>query len=349
MKKILFLAIGMIVTGSCFAQLFVEKGAGLFLSKGSEISVAGDIDIKESIMGDGLLSFNGETVQWINANGYAMPGIRIDNVGYVELAGPLTVSGTLQMNNGKLKCNDFDLSLDAKASLKKSGSSSWIETNGRGAVRKSININIDNFLVPLGNGDAYAPAIIITNGINKDGVISILSKEGTASFQPPGTKDYLDHHWQINLSGIDGKVDVRAGYTNGNLVEGSESALSAFYREKTATQNEEVFLDRSNHIIRATISGNGGEIFAMSHANSIRKFSLTPNPVRDYGMLRFYAEEAGKKEIVIIDESGRTVRRQVINVVAGPNQHSINMQGLTKGYYNISTSGLGKTFLILKN
>ncbi len=172
-----------------------------------------------------------------------------------------------------------------------------------------------------------------------------------ANFQPAGITDYLDHHWQIDLSGVDGKVDVRAGYTNANLVEGSESSLSAFYREKNATRNDEVFLDRAKHVIHATVSGSGGDIFAMSPAwqSSTRKLSLTPNPVRDYGMLRFYAEEAGKKEIVVIDESGRTVRRQVINVVAGQNQHSINMLGLTKGYYNISTQGLGKTFLIMKN
>lgn len=349
MKKFLLLIIGTVAYASSFAQLIVEKGAGLYLDKGGEISVASDIEINESIMGEGMLSLNGETVQLINAHGYAVPGIRIDNVGYVELAGPLTILRNLQLNNGKLRCNNFNLSLDTKASLVKSGNDSWIETNGRGAVRKSINTDVSNFLLPLGTENAYTPAIITTNGINTEGVIAIFSKQGASSSLPAGTTDYLNHHWQIDLSGVDGKVEVRAGYTDGNLVEGSESALSAFYRENTATHNEEVFLDRSNHIIRATISGGGGELFAMSHANALRKLSLTPNPVRDYGMLRFYAEEAEKKEIAIIDESGRVVRKQVINVVAGPNQHSINMQGLAKGYYNINTSGLGKTFLILKN
>lgn len=353
MKKFLLLAIGLIVAECSFAQLVVEKGAGLYLSNGSEISVASDIDINEPITGDGLLTLNGETVQWINAHGYALPNIQIDNVGYIDLAGPLTVTGKLQMNNGKLRCNDFNLSLDAKTSLQKSGSASWIETNGRGAVRKNVNTDVDNFLVPLGTGNTYTPAIITTNGINKDGVIAIFSKKGTTSFQPAGIKDYLDHHWQILLSGVDGKVDVRAAYTSDVLVEGREAALSAFYREKTATENQEVLLDRSKHIIYATISGNGGEIFAMSPANawqnSLRKLSLTPNPVYDYGMLSFYAEQAERKQILIVDESGRVVRKQVINVVAGPNQHSIKMQGLTKGYYNISASGLGKAFLILKN
>jgi hypothetical protein len=348
MKKFLLLAVGSILAAGSFAQLVVEKGAGLYLGKGTEVSVAGDIDINETITGDGLLSLNGESDQRINAHGYAVPGIRIDNPGYVDLAGPLVVSRTLQMSNGKLKCNDFNLSLDAKASLEKSGSTSWIETNGRGAVRKAVNTDIENFLVPLGTGNVYTPAIITAKGINKQGAIAILSKDGTASSQPVGIKDYLNHHWQIDLSGVDGKVDVRAGYTNGTLVEGSESALSAFYRQKTAIRNEDAFLDRSNHIIHATVSGSGGEIFAMNPPNALQKLSLTPNPVRDYGMLRFYAEQAGRKEIVIIDESGRMVRKQVINVVAGPNQHSINMQGLAKGYYNLSTSGLDKTFLVLK-
>lgn len=348
MKKFLLLAIGPMLAGSSFGQLVVEKGAGLYVGKGSEISVSSDIDINEPIMGEGLLLLNGESTQRINTHGNAVPNIRIDNLGYIDLAGPLTVSRTLQMNNGKLKCNDFNLSLEAKASLEKIGNTSWIETNGRGAVRKTVNIDINNFLVPLGSENIYTPAIITTNKINKEGVISILSKKGAASFQS-GVKDYLNHHWEIDLSGVDGKVDVRAGYTDGILVEGNESALSAYYREKTATQNKEVFLDRLNRIIHAEVSGSGGEIFAMSPANAWRKLSLTPNPVRDYGMLRFYAEEAGKKEIVIIDESGRVVRKQVINIVTGQNQHSINMQGLTKGFYNVSTSGLGQTFLILKN
>lgn len=352
MKKILLLAVGSTLAAGSFAQLVVEKGAGLHLGKGTEVSVAGDIDINEKITGEGLLSLNGESGQRINAHGYAIPGIRIDNAGYVDLAGSLAVSGTLQMSNGKLKCNDFNLSLDAKASLEKSGSTSWIETNGRGAVRKAVNTDIENFLVPLGTKSVYTPAIITAKGINKQGTIAIFSKEGTASSHPVGIKDYLNHHWEIDLSGVDGKVDVRAGYTNGTLVEGSESAISAFYREKNATRNEEVFLDRSSHIIHATVSGSGGEIFAMSPSNTlqniIRKFSLTPNPVHNYAVLRFYAEQAGKKEIVIVDESGRLVRKQVINVVAGPNQHSINMQGLTKGYYNLSTSGLDKTFLLMK-
>jgi hypothetical protein len=349
MKKLLLLAIVTTLWGSSFAQLVVEKGAGLYLDKGSELSVAGDIEINESISGEGLLSLNGETVQFINAHSYVVPGIRIDNAEYIDLAAPLTISGMLQMNKGKLRCNHFNLSLDAKASLEKSGNTSWIETNGRGAVRKVVNTNLENFLVPLGTADVYTPAIVTTNGINKEGVIAIFSKQGVASSQPAGITDYLNHHWQIDLSGVDGKVAVRAGYTDGVLVEGSESAISAFYREKNADRNEEVFLDRTNHMIHATVSGNGGEIFAMSPANLWRKLSLTPNPVRDYGMLRFYAEQAEKKEISIIDESGRVVRKQVINVVAGPNQHSVNMHGLAKGYYNINTSGLGKTFLILKN
>lgn len=352
MKKFLLLAMASIVAEYSVAQLFVQKGAGVYLAKGSEISVASDIDIYEPIKGEGLLSLNGETAQWISAHGYAVPNIKIDNGGYVELAGPLAVSTMLRVNNGKLRCNDFDLSLDATAVLEKQGSASWIETNGRGAVRKNVNTDVDNFLVPLGSANLYTPAIITTKGIKKDGVIGIFSKDGTVSSQPAGTRDYLDHHWQVQLSGVDGKVDVRAGYGNGGLVEGSESALSAFYREKAATENKEVILDRSNHIIHATVSGDGGEIFAMRASNAwqnTRKLSLTPNPVRDYGVLRFYAEQAEKKEIVIVDESGRVVRKQLINVVAGPNQHSINMHGLTKGYYNISASGLGKTFLVLKH
>lgn len=353
MKKFLLLAVGSILAADTFAQLVVEKGAGLHLSKGTEVSVAGDIDINETITGEGLLLLNGESEQRLNAHGYAVPGIRIDNAAYVDLAGPLAVSGTLQMSNGKLKCNDFNLSLDAKASLEKSGSTSWIETNGRGAVRKAVNTDIGNFLVPLGTESVYTPAIITAKGINKQGTITISSKDGIASSQPVGIQDYLNHHWQIDLSGVDGKVDVHAGYTTGTLVKGSESSLSAFYREKHATRNEEVLLDRSNHIIHAAVTGSGGEIFAMSPVNtlqnSIRKFSLTPNPVHNYGVLRFYAEQAGKKEIMIVDESGRLVRKQVINVVAGQNQHLINMQGLTKGYYNVSTSGVDKTFLLMKN
>lgn len=349
MKKFLVFAIGTVLSAGSFAQLVVEKGAGLYLDKGSEVSVAGDIDINESILGEGLLLLNGDTAQWINARGYALPGIRIDNAGYIDLAGPVTVLGILQMNNGRLRCNNFNLSLDAKASLEKSGATSWIETNGQGAVSKTISADIDNFLVPLGTAGVYTPAIISTDGINKQGIISIVAKNGAVRFKPAGITDYLNHHWKIDLSGVDGKVGVRAGYTNGMLVEGSESLISGFYREKTATRNQEVFLDRSNHFVHATISGDGGDLFAMSPETTWRKLSLTPNPVRDYGMLRFYAEEAEKKEIAIIDESGRVVRKQVINVVAGPNQHSINMQGLAKGYYNINTSGLGKAFLILKN
>lgn len=355
MKKFLLLAIiGSVLAESSFAQLVVEKGAGLYLAEGSLLSVGSDIDIHEPINGEGLLLLNAETGQSINAHGYAVPGIQIDNAGYVDLTGPLAVSRIFKMSNGKLRCNDFNLSLDAKGSIEKPGSMSWIETNGSGAVRKNANTDLENFLVPLGSENVYTPAVISSNGISKDGVIAIFSKKGTTSFQPAGVEDYLNHHWQIDLSGIDGKVDVRAGYdAAGSLIEGRESALSAYYREKNATRNVEVFFDRSNHIIQATVSGNGGEIFAMSSANgwqnSIRKPTLTPNPVRDYSMLRFYSEETGKKEIAIIDESGRVVRKQLINVVAGPNQHSINMQGLAKGYYNVSTSGLGKSFLIFKN
>jgi hypothetical protein len=348
MKKLLLLAtIGSLLVQGSFAQLVVEKGAGLYVSRDSELSVAGDININEPVMGEGLLLLNGETVQRINTHGYAIPGIRIDNVGDVELAGDVAVARTLQMVSGKLRCSNFNLSLGANASLQKSESTSWIETDGRGTVRKSVNADIENFLIPLGVGNVYTPVVIRTNGINKGGTIAILSKKGTPRFQPAGINDYLDHHWRIDLSDVEGKIDVRAGYTDG-IVKGSESALSAFYREKTATHNDEALLDRSGDMIHATVSGKGGELFAMSRTNPWRKPSLTPNPVRDYGMLRFYADTAGKKELAIIDESGRVVRKQVMNVLAGPNNHAINMQGLAKGYYSVSTSGLGKTFLILK-
>lgn len=348
MKKFLLLAaLGSVLAEGAFAQLIIEKGASVYVGKGSELSVAGDVDTDEPITGEGLLVLNGENVQRINAHGLTVPGIRIENAGNVELAGDVLIAKTLQLSNGKLRCNNFNLSLDANASIEKTGSTSWIETNGRGVVRKIVHADIGNFSVPLGVGNVYTPAIINTNGINKEGAIAILAKKGTAGVQAAGINDYLDHHWQIDLSGVDGKVDVRVAYTDG-LVKGSESALLAFYREKTATKSEEVMLDRSGDLIHATITGSGGQIFAMSRSSAWQKPSLTPNPVRDYTMLKFYADEDEKKEIAIIDESGRVVRKEMINAVTGPNNHAINMQGLAKGLYNISISGLGTPFLVMK-
>lgn len=340
MKTILSLTTLLCCAALAKGQLYIGKESSVHLNQGSVLFVEGDVEMRDAIDGEGELILGDETGQRINANGFAIPNMNVNT--QVEMDGNLLITKQLTLNNGIIRCNDFNLTLEEKAGIINESKNSWIETNGSGLVQKRSDEFLENFLVPLGGNAGYAPIYLTTNKHSKASQINV-SLNNTS---PGAAKDRLDISWRIASSGISGNLDITTTYNEIKAVKGNKSALEAFYTDLLTRQRSNASFNRSRNTINATLPASGGEIFAERVADHV--MSLTPNPVYDYGVLKFYSRENGNKEAVISDAIGRIVRKQLFTVTEGINQQRINMAGLAKGYYHLRLSGMDQRVPVVK-
>ncbi len=351
MKKLTLVFVVLINATFLFAQLVVEKGGELKIDHGSIVFIEGEIDMYTSITGDGVLALTGVERQVINTRGFDIPNLVIKKSGYVELGGDLVIAKSLYTEEGKLKCENFDLILNPEVFIKSKNNTAWIETDGRGAVRKKINGKVSNYFIPLGSNEGYTPMYLTAVGNSKNSALIVRSTTGVNN-RSLNLSDYLNHSWKIELSDIKGEVITLVNYTDYSAVKGREHKINAFYQDGRSAEILNASIDRNNNIIKAIISGNGGEIFAVNSDrilyNSPHKISMMPNPAYNYTIVKIYTPKPEQKIIIVTDGSGRVVKRQIINTLTGWSQHTIDLQGLSMGYYSVGVSGFQKSFSLLK-
>ena len=352
MKALFVFLNAMCIAGTAHSQLYVQQGATLHLSNGSQLYVQGDVESFGTLTGTGSVFLSGTTTQLIR--GVSVTDLIVDNEAGASLTGDVSVMHALHLLKGNLLLNDNNLRLSENAFIQNSGRNG-IETNSAGAVYKKINPNQQAFMVPLVNAGTYTPLRLTTAGAYQQAFIKVSSKEGASPNKPATASDYLHHFWTIERSGINGTVEALLSYSNNTKVTGEASALHGFYwnnKQWIAIDNS---FSATQKTIRASITGNGGEVAAMSAQNInpffIRPFTLTPNPTRSFARLNLSSAQAGRALISISDAQGRIVRTQIIELNKGPNQYNVNVQGLANGYYDVTIYHSGKqtSLKLIKN
>ena len=77
--------------------------------------------------------------------------------------------------------------------------------------------------------------------------------------------------------------------------------------------------------------------------NGLNLFSVYPNPVYQYATLNINSNSIEKVKIIITDMMGRTVLVDFIDVVKGNQSHTVNLQKLVKGNYQINLQWANET------
>lgn len=117
-------------------------------------------------------SFNGTAAQTIGGSASStFNNLTLDNTAGASLSINETINGALVFTNGKITLGANDLLLGSSATITGSGSSTYVVTDGAGALRQRVTNNATDVTFPVGLASAYLPvAVRLTEGSTADDI-----------------------------------------------------------------------------------------------------------------------------------------------------------------------------------
>jgi hypothetical protein len=349
MKKLIFLVGTVSFVFASHAQITVQSGAGLHLQPKSFITVQDDLESKDDVSGEGVFILNGHAIQNINFHGKQVSGLMIENVKNVQLGAPISITGRLVLDTGHLICNNYALELGETAIIEGGTPNSYIITSAGGKIRQQISVNLNNYLIPVGNSNGYAPLFLTTSGKYRHAFIEV-SSQNKVHPNKPATDDYLQHYWSLNRMGIDGTLQVKAKYKD---IEGSGEHLKAFYWNGLAWNDNQSQIDTRNRMITVGATEGRGEIYAFNPSDGNdrdSRISVFPNPAQSTATVRFSSKYDTETDVIVYDVYGHVVMIKKVVITPGINRVNVNVSGLAKGQYTIklSASAPGESISFIK-
>ncbi|MBN1144557.1 MAG: hypothetical protein JXA72_09035, partial [Bacteroidales bacterium] len=244
---------------------------GTFADGGKTIYVAGNITHSGTHTGSGKIQLNGTTDQTIGGSGSGVfQNLELNNTAAsaapVSLTVNTTINGELTFSQNKqFDINNYNLTLNANASVTGANASRYVLTNGDagdGSITKVFNTST-SFTFPLGV-TAYTPASIGINGTpSAYGSITVIPVD----YEHPNvttTGRSLTYFWRVKSSGFTlGSATVTHGYSyvSGDVVTGGDIAENEYvaalydYSTFTWTRGGTGDVDETNNIIGEPGSG----------------------------------------------------------------------------------------------
>jgi hypothetical protein len=338
MKKIILIAaIGSLPLFSV-AQLTIEQGAEVYLARGAEFSVQGDLDLHNAVFGHGVLTLNGNGLQLLDAHNNHLPQLFIHNRYGIQLLSPLKLVESLLLHSGNLLLGDHDLELGNEAVVS-GNSSAYIVTNGRGLVSKYIEKDINEFILPIGTLARYAPLTLSSEGTYRNGKLTAAARSQIHPVKPVSSRDYLEEYWTVKRAGVTGEVFVKAFY---NGVTGDEQNLLPHYWNGREWLLKTKPVDVANKTFVFDVPDGDGDIYAMhSDRSALSRYGIAvqPNPVHATATILLHTNEDENTLIRIIDNLGTTVMTKTATLKRGGNQLSIDVSTLASAQYIITATG----------
>jgi hypothetical protein len=144
------------------------------------------------------------------------------------------------------------------------------------------------------------------------------------AIQQPGTERYEIEHSPDGVS--DWKV---VGSVLANKTQTGASSYSFNYYKNAA-----------NLFFRVAVISNSGERLSSSIFKSpcsVNSFlSIVPNPIYNTAILRIGSSTTERVRLMIVDTRGAVVQRRDATLSQGANSLTLNMSGLTTGYYSVA-------------
>lgn len=359
MKQRILLATAtlLFLAGKNFAQLNIQSGAKVYIQAPAIITVTGDVSSAASILGNGTVLMNGTTQQLIQTNTLSIPNLSIKNAANVKLAGNVRVNGLLNFTSGKIIADNFALFLGEAATVTGAGTGRFVETVGSGQLRKLLNANLSNYLLPVGSGSNYTPVSVTTSGSYASAFVAAKTRPAIHPNKPAGVTNYLNTYWTVLRTGITGSVNATATYTVANIV-GNEATYLGFYWNGTTWVKTGVTINTTANQVSAPVSGSGGDIYAMndfttasaSELDVITNDKLFPNPTTSKSTITFNIETGGPVNISVFDVKGRLLQSKQLNVKAGLQQHIIDLSPYKTGAYEVrvTSDSFNKNYKVIK-
>jgi hypothetical protein len=159
--------------------------------------------------------------------------------GVLSLQNNITVNNRLDLLGSKVVLGANNLTIGTTGSILNTNSTNYVQTNGSGALRRTVQNNSTNILYPVGSITSYTPAQVQLNGTSTTDVISVRVFDGVLTGSTTGTpiaSSMVNRTWVINENVIGGSNATITLQWNGTDEVGSfNRALSAVSRYNTPT------------------------------------------------------------------------------------------------------------------
>jgi hypothetical protein len=361
MKRVLFI-LSLAGFHVSIGQVTIQPSTNVVVQANTFMVVTGNLVSSSNITGSGTVAMKGTTLQSLNLNNNTIPRLQINNAANVQLTGHARVANQLEFINGRLILGTRNLLLSTGATTIGASSTRYVETNSTGALVKSVNANIANFLMPVGSVGAFKPVTLSSTATFAAGaLVAARSIPSVHPNKPAGSTSYLNTHWKITRTGVTGTVTSTATYTAGNVV-GTETALRSYFYNGSTFSLTGNSINTTTNVLTANIPVSG-DIVGMSTPPAgvmrptdigmeeiIREPSVLPNPVISSAMVTIPSKNAERASLSVIDNNGKLLFKKSISLFKGTNQHKIDMSRFASGSYQVVvTSANGeKTFTVVK-
>jgi len=279
-------------TTNAAKNVTIESGATLTLAGGT-LNVAGDWTNNGTFTGStGTVSFNGSGAATLGGtSSTTFANLSMDKNGSVSLAVPVTVSGSLALNNGIIELGANNLTLGA-ATVTGGSATSYVKTASTGTLSRIGGATATTF--PVGNS-AYNPAVLTNNGTSDVFSVRVIDNVTTNGTGVGATSSLatVKRTWMISEATSGGSNASVRLYWNGTGEEINNFAAASAYvahYSTTATMWENMGGSPGAGYVQSTDAITNFSPFSISSSNL-----FAPLPVE---LLSFDAQCADQDVIV---------------------------------------------------
>lgn len=320
---------------SGMADVNISAGAGISSNTASDISIM----TSNGLSGSLVFATGGNSVKNLTIN-------TGNNNATVSLGSDLTVSGTLQLQSGRIVLNTHNLQLGATATVNGGSSSSYVVTNGNGRLMMTLTSG-NSAMFTIGTTDHYAPAIVFANSGSASGIVGVTVMNKVYSMGMTGVaisdnQPVVAATWDVTSSAaaaIDYKLQVmwdasmEVNGLNHNEVYISHYTAGSWdmtaTAAATANSNGMLMLER-DHITSLSPFAVAGKNAIMTDVNVIAATGNTikvyPNPATS---TLYIDNSLHVKSVAVYNMTGSLVK------YANDGANSISVQDLPSGNYYI--------------
>ena len=200
---------------------------GTLVGDAGTINVGGSFNPAVFTQNSSTVNYNNNGAQSVSE--FTYHDLIISGSGTKTINNHTRVDGNLNLNNGILALNNFDLTLGPGATTGGTFSASNMINIGNRSVIKEGNVNSDFVLtLPIGTGTAYTPVQISGFTATAIAPSSTVRVQTIASAAPgvSGTHP-LNRHWITSTTGISGSVlaDISFQYFSSDIPAGGTASL----------------------------------------------------------------------------------------------------------------------------
>jgi len=332
--------------------------AVLYIGSNTSVITTGTVTLAGNIAGTGNVTMAGNTLQDVNAAGFAIPNLVINNAANVRMTGDAIVADSLKFIKGKVYTNNFLFSILPAAKITGYGNTAYVATSdatNNVATTGGLKITVaagTQILFPAGpNSNSYNPLTIKNNAGPDEQYTLRVSPVAVAG---PTAANTVNITWNVTEATAGGNTLVLTPQWNGaDEPAGFNRASARMVRSNGTTDVEKTGISAATGAGPYRISAGpftGASLFGVTSAANALMATTIANPsdaIAAIESIKMYPTivpgntaqllintPAQKKYLYIItDMNGKTFARKDLPLWKGNNIIPVTLPALAGGMY----------------